>query len=108
MTSSIMDVLRLMSSLSIPMGAAGLVLACASLSPALAQLPASSPMPLNVPGPRMVALATKINEAPAIDGVLDERMWQEAAPLGGFVQAEPFEGMPGSERTEVRLLYDEQ
>ena len=35
-------------------------------------------------------------------------MWQGATPLGGFVQAEPLEGMPGSESTEVRLLYDDE
>ncbi|MGH9203049.1 MAG: DUF5916 domain-containing protein, partial [Vicinamibacterales bacterium] len=35
-------------------------------------------------------------------------MWQDAAPLTGFVQAEPFEGLPGSEGTEVRILYDDE
>jgi len=41
-----------------------------------------------------------------IDGVLGEDMWSDAVPLDGFVQAEPLEGMPGSEHTEVRILYD--
>ncbi len=45
-------------------------------------------------------------EAPVIDGYLDEELWQYAPPLTGFVQAEPFEGAPASEETEVRLLYD--
>jgi Domain of unknown function (DUF5916)/Carbohydrate family 9 binding domain-like len=79
-----------------------------TLAPAWAQLPASSPLPLNVPGPRLIASATRITEAPTIDGVLDEGMWQGVSPLTGFVQAEPFEGMPGSESTEVRLLYDNE
>ena len=35
-------------------------------------------------------------------------MWQSATPLTGFVQAEPFEGQPASERTEVRILYDDE
>ena len=35
-------------------------------------------------------------------------MWQDATPLDRFVQAEPFEGQPGSERTEVRILYDDE
>jgi hypothetical protein len=79
------------------------------LAPASAQLPASSPLPLNVPaGPRLIASATKVTEAPTIDGTLDEGMWQDAAPLSGFVQAEPLEGLPGSESTEVRLLYDDE
>ena len=78
------------------------------LMPASAQLPASSPLPLNVPGPRLIATATKVGEPPAIDGLLNEDMWQDASPLGGFVQAEPLEGLPGSESTEVRLLYDNE
>jgi hypothetical protein len=55
-----------------------------------------------------VSSASRIMEAPSIDGALDERVWQDATPLTGFVQAEPFEGMPASENTEVRILYDEE
>ena len=57
--------------------------------------------------PRPVANATQVVEAPVIDGQLDEEMWQYAPPLTGFVQAEPLEGAPASEETEVRLLYDD-
>ena len=94
-----------MSYYSISVCLAGLALVAVSVSPAVAQLPATSPMPLNTPE-RLVASAVKVDEAPTIDGVLDENMWKSAPPLGEFVQAEPFTGMPGSERTEVRLLYD--
>ena len=58
--------------------------------------------------PRPVANAVKIDEAVVIDGRLDEGMWQSASPLGDFVQAEPFQGRPVSERTEVRILYDDR
>ncbi|HEY7448016.1 MAG TPA: DUF5916 domain-containing protein, partial [Vicinamibacterales bacterium] len=78
------------------------------VAPAWAQLPQSSPLPLNIPGPRLIATATRVIEAPAIDGVLNEGMWQGASLLSGFIQAEPLEGMPGSESTEVRLLYDDE
>jgi hypothetical protein len=40
--------------------------------------------------------------------VLDEGMWQQAALIGDFVQAEPTEGQPATERTDVRLLYDDK
>ncbi len=57
---------------------------------------------------RPVSSASRVTEAPpSIDGALDERVWQDATPLTGFVQAEPFEGQPASERTEVRILYDD-
>jgi Domain of unknown function (DUF5916)/Carbohydrate family 9 binding domain-like len=57
---------------------------------------------------RPVSSASRITEAPSIDGALDEGVWQNALPLTGFVQAEPFEGSPASEHTEVRILYDDE
>ncbi len=39
-----------------------------------------------------------------IDGILDEAAWQSAPPFTGFVQREPDDGEPASERTEVRVL----
>ena len=42
-----------------------------------------------------------------IDGNLAEAAWQELAPAAGFVQAEPYEGEAATERTEVKVLYDE-
>ena len=47
-------------------------------------------------------------EAPAIDGRLDEDVWAAAEPLTDFIQAEPFEGQPATERTEVRILFDDE
>jgi hypothetical protein len=52
--------------------------------------------------------ATRTQKPPAINGVLDEEVWNEASPITDFVQHEPFEGQPSTERTEVRLLYDER
>lgn len=54
------------------------------------------------------AAAIPVSEPPLIDGVLDERVWQQAAPIADFTQTEPTEGMPATERTEVRILYDSQ
>ncbi len=41
-----------------------------------------------------------------VDGDLTEPDWGDATPLDGFVQLEPDEGMPGTQATEVRILYD--
>ena len=84
-----------------------MLLACASAWPALAQVPDAQGVSLSQL-PRPVANAVKIDEALLIDGRLDEGMWQSASPLTGFVQAEPFQGQPISERTEVRILYDDE
>jgi hypothetical protein len=60
-------------------------------------------------GSKPVSSASRITtDAPSIDGALDESAWQHAMPLTGFIQAEPFEGMPASENTEVRILYDDE
>ena len=50
--------------------------------------------------------AVRVEQRPRIDGVLDESLWRGAAVIDQFVQQEPDEGAPASERTEVRVLYD--
>jgi hypothetical protein len=42
-----------------------------------------------------------------LDGKLDEAEWKLVAPATAFFQTEPFDGPPGTERTEVFVLYDE-
>src|SRR5262245_36440021 len=71
----------------------------AASSAALAQAP------LTAPAAARRATAVRTSEVPTIDGVLDERVWEQATPIDEFVQIEPQEGLPATERTEVRLLY---
>jgi hypothetical protein len=42
-----------------------------------------------------------------LDGVLSESAWAGALPVSDFTQREPREGAPATERTEVRVLYDD-
>ena len=42
-----------------------------------------------------------------LDGRLDERIWSTARPASQFYQTAPHEGEPATERTEVRVAYDE-
>jgi len=58
-------------------------------------------------GPRPTATAIQVSQPPTIDGILNEPVWQEAPPLTGFLQAEPLEGRAASERTELRIAYDD-
>jgi hypothetical protein len=44
-------------------------------------------------------------DVPKIDGVLDDEAWRFAPVATDFVQLEPREGEPATERTEVRVLY---
>src|SRR5688572_31825287 len=43
-------------------------------------------------------------EGPAIDGRVNEAVWQSVAPYSTFTQQDPIEGAPASEKTEVRVL----
>ena len=48
----------------------------------------------------------QIQEAPVLDGRLDEQAWRDAPVADRFVQRDPDEGMPATEVTQVRALYD--
>ncbi len=52
------------------------------------------------------ARAARISTPPTIDGVLDEAMWKQAAPVTEFLQRELNEGVPATERTEIRFATD--
>ena len=57
--------------------------------------------------PPPVARAIRRTGAITIDGRLDEPDWAAARPITTFRQTDPVEGAPATERTEVRVLYDE-
>jgi hypothetical protein len=51
--------------------------------------------------------ASAVTGAIEIDGQLDESAWRSATVATDFRQRQPSEGAPASERTEVRILYDQ-
>ena len=57
--------------------------------------------------PRPTARAAAREGDVSIDGKLDEAAWAKAAPIGELTQSSPNEGKPPSEKTEIRVLYDE-
>jgi len=64
------------------------------------------PVALSAQDSARVGRSTRIAAAPQIDGRLDEAVWREAQPMTDFVQRDPSEGAPSTERTEVRVLTD--
>ena len=50
--------------------------------------------------------AVLVDGGPVLDGVLDDPVWSRAALIDEFVQQEPDEGAPATERTEVSVVYD--
>jgi hypothetical protein len=53
------------------------------------------------------AAATRVPSPPTIDGVLDEPYWRTIEPVTAFRQRDPVDGAEATERTEVRIAYDE-
>ncbi|MBC7563582.1 MAG: carbohydrate binding family 9 domain-containing protein [Gemmatimonadaceae bacterium] len=92
-------------------------LALVTAPPAVAQRPSAPTLRIDAaqadsfaraararPLPRTRAL--RITIAPQIDGRLDEAFWREAPSSTEFYQRELNEGVPATERTDVRLATD--
>src|SRR5688572_5888568 len=54
------------------------------------------------------AMATRLTGTVQVDGRLDESIWQSAAPITQLYQVRPTEGAPPSQRTEIRVVYDDE
>ena len=50
--------------------------------------------------------AVRADDAPRIDGQLDDAVWQRAVRLTEFVQVRPVDGAPNTEETEVWIAFD--
>ena len=57
---------------------------------------------------RPTARAVYVTEPPRIDGVLDEPMWSAIEPVSAFTKGQPDEGAEPSERTEVRIAFNDR
>ena len=73
----------------------------------LAGAGAASAQPPLVEGGKRTMQAVRIDRALTVDGRLDEPEWQLATPAADFAQKEPRDDQPASERTEVRILYNQ-
>ncbi len=56
----------------------------------------------------MDALAVPANGPILIDGKLTESVWSQAPLISEFLQREPAEGLPATQKTEARIAYDDQ
>lgn len=63
------------------------------------------PNQANTPEEPRIAKAVRVDQAPKLDGTLDDPVWQLAKPITDFRQREPQEGEAATEKTEVRILY---
>ena len=56
---------------------------------------------------RKVIYVKKVNSSIKIDGILDDPGWEESIPSSGFIQQEPYDKSPASQRTVVRVIMDD-
>ena len=54
----------------------------------------------------MTAVRMSAEESIVVDGRLDDAVWARATPATDFIQLDPLNGSPATERTEVRILYN--
>jgi hypothetical protein len=87
--------------------AAGAVIICAPAVVHARQSPAPAPNPVSSDAARPTLRAHRVTDAPVIDGRLADEAWLQAPAADHFRQRDPAEGQPATERTEVRVLYDE-
>lgn len=51
-------------------------------------------------------VAPRVSTRPILDGLLDDEVWAQAVRIADFVQRNPAEGAPATEKTEVFIAYD--
>src|SRR2546423_6625479 len=69
--------------------------------------PATTPTPTAAAGSIRSMRASRASGAITIDGKLDESAWAAAVPSSDFTQSYPKVGAQPTDRTEVRVLYDD-
>ena len=93
-----------------------LLLACALCVPPAASGQTSEPTPASVPPVMItrddnggVTVRTVRLQGPLeIDGRLDEAVYGDIPPFGDFIQMEPFEGQPATEKTDAWVFFDNE
>src|SRR5687767_7153437 len=70
-------------------------------------IPAQAQNVVTSPDGRRQMTAVPVTGAITIDGVLNEDTWLKTVPASAFIQADPLEGQPASEATEVKIAYDD-
>ena len=80
-----------------------LVISICAVAPARAQ-PAPS---AGSERPTVTAARLNAGERVELNGVLDDPAWVRAGLITSFTQSDPQNGAPATERTEIRILFDE-
>ncbi len=80
---------------------------CSAAVTLTANLFAASPALAQEHGHVPTVQALRVSTPPNIDGSLDDESWRDARVVSDFLQLDPDEGKPATERTELRIVYDD-
>ena len=69
---------------------------------------AQTPDSTKTTAPQFTCRAARLTEKVSVDGRLDEHVWQNGNAITDFKQRDPNEGAAPSQKTEVRLAYDDE
>ncbi len=57
---------------------------------------------------RKKLLVNRTTEIPTIDGFLNDKAWVNASVASDFIQVEPYNGVPASQKSEIKFIYDDE
>jgi hypothetical protein len=57
---------------------------------------------------RVTLRATRLTTPLVLDGRLDEQIYETVPPIGDFVQQEPHEGEPATDKTDAWIFFDDK
>ena len=83
------------------------VCALAAASPGSAQTPSGSPVFSRDAAGKTTLRAVRLRAPIRLDGKLDEDVYRDVPPIDDFLQAEPLNGPPASQKTEFWILFDD-
>lgn len=87
-----------------------ILLLATTVQPLLAQSPAEPVLPETIvrdTGGRATVRTMRLPSAIQFDGRLDEPFYGDTRPFGDFIQQEPHDGQPATDRTEAWVFFDD-
>jgi hypothetical protein len=93
-----------------PPGGTGLPAASTTSMPPTYQGPPAPRPPETItrdPAGRATVRAERLATPLRLDGRLDEAVYEEVAPMAGFIQTDPLQGVPATQDTDVWVFFDD-
>ena len=57
---------------------------------------------------KKILQAKRTIEVPVIDGILNDNAWNNVIVANEFIQVEPYNGAPSTQKSEIKFIYDDE